>query len=160
LEFAAMCRKWIVLATTATVCVAFVVNGRSTADDDEGPLHALMEKVNRNSLSIKKGVRTADTFKRARDGKAVASLAEDLVKFAKQAKEITDAAKQAKDVPKPLETWNTLMDALIKSGDEVARAANKGDYAAAKTAYSSLAKQCAPCHDQFKKDKDAGGGGF
>jgi cytochrome c556 len=153
-----MSRKWIVLVAVAMVSVAFVITRASTADDDEGPLHALMEKVNKTSLSIKKAVRTQAAFEKASDGKDVASLAEDLVKFASQAKEIKDAAKQAKDVPKPLETWNTLMESLIKSGDEVARAAKEGDYLATKAAYNTMAKQCAPCHDKFKKDADAGAG--
>jgi hypothetical protein len=151
--------KWIVLAAAATVSAGFVVTGSTTADD-ERPLERLMQKVNKTSLSIKKAVRTSATFKKAGNGKDVASDAEDLVKSAKEAKKILDAAKEAKDVPNALESWNKLMDALIQSGEDVAQAAKKGDYAAAKAAQLSMAKQCAPCHDQFKKDYGAGGGGF
>jgi cytochrome c556 len=144
-----MSRKWIALASSM-VSVAFVVTGLALAADDEGPLHGLMEKVNKNNNSIKKAIRTPVAFKKAGNGKEVATQAEDLVKLAKKAKEITDAAKKAKDVPNAIETWNTLMDALIKSGDEVAVAANKGDYLAAKAAHKTMTAKCTACHEKFR----------
>jgi soluble cytochrome b562 len=127
--------------------VAFVATSLSIAAYDEGPLHELMEMVNKN---IKKAVRTPVAFKKAGNGKEVATQAEDLVKLAKKAKDIKDAAKKAKEVPNAIETWNTLMDALIKSGDEVADAASKGDYQAAKAAHKTMTAKCAACHEKFR----------
>jgi cytochrome c556 len=130
--------------------VAFVATSISIAADDEGPLHGLMEMVNKDNNAIKKAVRTPVAFKKAGNGKEVATQAEDLVKLAKKAKDITDAAKKAKDVPNAVETWKTLMDALIKSGDEVADAASKGDYQAAKAAHKTMTAKCAACHEKFR----------
>ncbi len=61
-----MHRKWMILGVTM-VSVAVLTTGLSlAADEDEGPLHKLMEQVNAKSTAIKKAVRTPVAFKKRR----------------------------------------------------------------------------------------------
>jgi cytochrome c556 len=147
-----MSRKWVTLAVSV-VSFALLFAGLSMADDDESPLAKIMEKVNKSSLTVKKSVRTPVAFKKANNGKDVATEADTLVKLAKEAREITDAAKKAKDVPKPIDTWHELMDNFIGSTQTLAKAANKGDYEASKDAYKSVTARCAACHEKFRVDE-------
>lgn len=58
-----MLRKWMVLAAMM-VSVSVLAAGLSMADDDESPVHKLMEKVGTKSNAIKKAIRTAPAYKK------------------------------------------------------------------------------------------------
>lgn len=148
-----MSRKWALLAAS-TVSIGLLSAGLSMADDDESPLHPIMEKVNKASVSLKKNVRTPVNFKKANNGKDVAADADTIVKLAKQAREIKDAAKKAaKEVPNAVAVWDELMDNLIVSTEEVSVAANKGDYEKSKAASKTMSSRCTACHEKFRIDE-------
>ena len=92
-----MPRKWMFLAA-AMISVSVLTVGVAGADDEDSPLHKLMERVNAKNLAITKGVRTAVAFKKAQTD--VVAAAEELTKLAKEARELgKDTVKKAKDVP-------------------------------------------------------------
>src|SRR5262245_10445934 len=113
-----MSRKWALLAASM-VSIGLLAAGISVPEGDEAPLHPIMEKVNKASVSLKKNVRTPVNFKKANNGKDVATDADTIVKLAKQARDIKDAAKKAKDVPNAVTVWDQLMDNLIASTEDV-----------------------------------------
>ncbi|MGE5756347.1 MAG: cytochrome C, partial [Planctomycetaceae bacterium] len=108
-----MQRKWLILGVTM-VSVAVLTAGLSLADEDEGPLHELMEKVNAKSTAIKKAVRTPVAFKKAQASNDLVTNGEALLKLAKEARELAkEGIKKAKEVEDPEKKWVELMDALI-----------------------------------------------
>jgi cytochrome c556 len=116
---------------------------------DEGPLHKLMEQVNKNTGALRKTVRNPAEFK-----KGVANIpkhADELIKLAKEAREIKDAADKEK---KPLADWQKLMDDMIKETEEFKTVATKANatQAQAKDAFANLNKTCTACHNVFKKE--------
>jgi hypothetical protein len=129
--------------------------GIAGADDEESPLHKLMEQVNAKSLAITKGVRTAVAFKKAQ--KDVASAAEDLVKLAKEAKGLgKDHIKKAKDVPNAGGKWNELMDSFASSSENLAKVAGKASAKQedAKSAHTAVKKVCTDCHTIFRIEEE------
>jgi hypothetical protein len=148
-----MLRKWTILAGTMTAITALTV-GISMADDEEGPLHKLMEKVNAKNLVVTKGVRTAVAFKKAQ--KDVVASAEDLVKFAKEAKAIKDAVKKAKDIPDAGTKWDKFMDEFAKSAEHLAEVAGKtsATNVQAKEAHTAVKKVCTECHAVFRVEEE------
>src|SRR5262245_38020033 len=103
-----MLRKCMVLAV-AMVSVSVLTVGISIAQDEDSPLHKIMEQVNKQNLAITKGVRTAVAFKKAQQ--EVVTSAEELVKLSKEARGLgKDTVKKAKDVPDAATKWNQLMD--------------------------------------------------
>jgi hypothetical protein len=148
-----MLRKWRILAGTMTAITALTV-GISMADDEEGPLHKLMEKVNAKNLAVTKGVRTAVAFKKAQ--KDVVASAEELAKFAKEAKLIKDAVKKAKDVPDAGTKWDKLMDEFAKSAEHLAMVAGQSSATnvQAKEAHTAVKKVCTDCHAVFRVDEE------
>jgi len=148
-----MQRKWMILAT-ALVSVFSLTVGLSLADDEDSPLHKLMEQVNAKNLVITKGVRTPVVFKKAQ--KEVVESAEELTKLAKQAKEIKDAVKKAKDVPNADGKWNELMDVFASTSDALAKVAAKSTATQeqAKTAHAAVKKACTECHNVFRVDEE------
>src|SRR3954453_19894951 len=108
-----MPRKWMILAA-AMVSVTALTVGIAGADDEDSPLHKLMEQVNAKNLAITKGVRTSVAFKKAQ--KDVVTSAEDLAKLAKEAKGLgKDVVKKAKDVKDGDTKWNELMDSFASA---------------------------------------------
>ncbi len=149
-----MTRKWSILGLSMATFAALTV-GVTTAADDESPLHVLMEKVSATNNQITRTVRTKVTFAKADNGKGVAKDAEELTKLAKEAREIKDAVKTAKDVPNADKAWVDLMDAFIKSSQNLVKAAEGGDQAAAKKAHQAVKTSCADCHKVFRiEDED------
>jgi hypothetical protein len=145
-----MPRKWMMIAAVMS-SVSLLTIGISMADDEDSPLHKLMEQVNAKSLAITKGVRTVVAFKKAQ--KDVASAAEDLVKLAKQAKDLgKDHIKKAKDVPDAAGKWNVLMDAFASSSEHLAKVAGSpsANQEEAKSAHTALKKVCSDCHTVFR----------
>jgi cytochrome c556 len=149
-----MPRKWMILAAVM-VSVSVLIVGVSMAQDEDSPLHKVMEQVNAKSLAITKGVRTAVAFKKAQADVAVA--AEELHKLAKQAKGLgADHIKKAKDVPDAAAKWNELMDSFASSSDNLAKVAAKPSttQVEAKSAHTALKKVCTDCHTVFRIEEE------
>ena len=68
-----MPRKWMFLAA-AMVSMSVITVGVAGADDEDSPLHKLMERVNAKNLAITKGVRTAVAFKKSQTDVVAARL--------------------------------------------------------------------------------------
>jgi cytochrome c556 len=156
MEICMMIRKCLAFALSAGVLLGIgVLAGPSfsKAADDESPLGKIMEKVNKNDSTIKKGVRTEVAFKKAQ--KDVEKGAKELVKLAKEAKDIKDAAKKAKDVADPEKKWDEYMDEFIKTSEELGKVAGKAGakFQDAKDAYNKVKNACADCHKDFRKDE-------
>ncbi|HMB05789.1 MAG TPA: hypothetical protein VKP69_18890 [Isosphaeraceae bacterium] len=155
-----MLRKWTVLAGTMASITALTV-GISMADDEESPLHKIMERVNENNSAINKGIRNALKFQQAQ--KDVVARAEELVVLAKKAKPIKDAVKKAKDVPDADAKWDKYMDDFEKAADNLAKVAAKsfatGEQAKkvqeeAKKEHTAVKKRCTECHNVFRVEED------
>lgn len=143
-----MSRPVTLLAATLASALLIAV-GAASADEDS-PLHKIMEKVAAKNTALRKNTRTAIAFKKGQ--KDVVEGAEELVKLAKEAKEIKEAAVAAKQ---PIEKWTALNDEWIKASEELAKAAGKADakHDDIKTAYATLSKACAKCHEVFKLEE-------
>jgi cytochrome c556 len=152
-----MIRKCLIFAASAALLlvVAGIVAqpGLSKADDEERPLEKIMEKINKNSSIIKKGVR--NTVYWAKDQKKVEQAAKDIVKLAKEARPIKDAVKKAKDVAEPQKKWEEFLDSLIKNSEKLGdiAAKPKATQKDAKAAFDSLNKVCTDCHKDFRIDE-------
>jgi cytochrome c556 len=138
----------------AMFSVSALTVGISAADDEDSPLHKLMEQVNAKNLVITKGVRTAVAYKKSQ--KDVADSAEALVKLAKEAREYKDAVKKAKDVPNAPAKWNELMDSFASSAEKLAVAASKpgSTQVQAKDAHTAVKKTCTECHNVFRVEEE------
>jgi cytochrome c556 len=149
-----MSRKWTILAAVM-VSAGVLTVGISMADDEDSPLHKLMERVNAKNLAITKGVRTAVAFKKAQPD--VVAAAEEITKLAKEAKGLgKDHVKKAKDVPDAATKWNELMDAFASSSDNLAKVAAKPStkQEEAKSAHAALKKVCTDCHTVFRIEEE------
>jgi cytochrome c556 len=151
-----MQRKWLILGVTM-VSVAVLTAGLSLADEDEGPLHKLMEKVNAKSTAIKKAVRTPVAFKKAQASNDLVTNGEALLKLAKEARELAkEGIKKAKEVEDPEKKWVELMDALIAQTEKFVAEAGKSDttQARAKSAYGNVSQRCTDCHNIFRVEEE------
>jgi cytochrome c556 len=147
-----MQRKWTVLAGTMAACIALTA-GFSVADDEEGPLHKLMEKVQSNNNKIIKGVRTKVSYTKAQQ--EVSDCAKELVKLSKEAKGLDDAIKSVKGVDSAKEKWEGFSDEFTKEATKFAAyVADKGiSNEDAKKAYKNVSKSCSACHAVFKSEE-------
>jgi cytochrome c556 len=148
-----MIRKCLVYASSAGALLGIAVllgPGLSKADDDETPLAKIMEKVNKHSNVIKKGVRNKVAFAKAQ--KDVEKSAKELVKLAKDAKSEKDAAKKAKDVANPEKRWDELIDELVKTSEELGKVAAKSEttFQDAKDSWAKVNNVCTDCHKDFR----------
>jgi cytochrome c556 len=147
-----MLRKWTTIAVTLTA-VLLTASGLSMADDEDSPLHKLMEKVNAKNNAITKGVRTQVLFKKAQARNELAKAAEELVKLGKEARDATEPAVKQK---KSQAEWTKLMDAFIKKSEELhglvsEPATKQGE---AKKAHTAVKATCAACHEVFRVEDD------
>ena len=145
-----MPRKWMFLAA-AMISVGVLTVGVAGADDEDSPLHKLMERVNKKNLAITKGVRTAPQFKKAQS--EVVTAAEDLTKLAKEARELgKDTVKKAKDVPNAATKWNELMDQFASTSENLVKVAGmpSAKQEEAKAAHAAVKKACTDCHTIFR----------
>jgi cytochrome c556 len=149
-----MFRKWIVFALSAGVLVSIAGAGFSFADDEDSELHKVMEKVNKETNVVKKGIRTLPTYKKAQ--KDVAKGSKALVKLAKEAKPLKDALSKAKNESNPQKKWDELMDAFIDSSGKLNDEAGKTTpvYDDVKKAYTTMYKTCTECHTVFRIEEN------
>ena len=115
-----MLRKWTILGLTMAAMTA-MATGFAMAQDEDSPLHKIMEQVNAKNLAITKGVRTAVAFKKSQ--KVVADSAKELVKLSKEARVFKEPSEKQKQ---PYETWTKLMDDMTKASEELAKVADEG----------------------------------
>ncbi len=144
-----MLRKWTILGLTMAAMTA-MVTGFAMAQDEDSPLHKIMEQVNAKNLVITKGVRTAVAFKKSQ--KDVAASATELAKLSKEARVFKEPSEKQKQ---PYETWTKLMDDMTKSAEALAKVAGeeKTTQAEAKKAHATLKKSCTACHNVFRVDE-------
>lgn len=148
-----MQRKWLIAAVTM-ISFSALAAGLSLADE-EGPLHELMEKVNKNSNAIKKAVRTPVAYKKS--GKDIPGHADELIKLAKEAKEKgKDYAKKAKNVKEPEKRWLELSDAFATQLEKFHATASKPGttQAQAKSAWGLVSQTCTNCHNDFRVEEE------
>lgn len=151
-----MLRKWMILAATM-LSVSVLAAGISLADDEESPLHKLMEKVNAKSNAIKKAYRTPVAFKKAQAAKEITTNAEELLKLAKESKELAkDGAKKAKGVKDPEKKWVELSDVFISKAEKFVEEAGKATTKdQLKAAYNGVNQSCTECHTVFRTDEES-----
>lgn len=145
-----MNRKWAALG--GTLVVAVLTAGFSFAGDDEdSPLHKLMEKVNANHTTILKGVRNAASYAKSQEN--VSKAAAELVKLAKEAKGLGEAPAKAQN--KPIADWIKLADATVAEATKFSTLASKKEtsQSQAKDAYKAVSKSCTACHTEFRVDE-------
>jgi cytochrome c556 len=149
-----MLRKWMTLGA-AMVSVTALTVGLAGADDEDSPLHKIMEQVQAKNLLITKAVRAKVNY--SKSSKDVAASAEELVKLAKQAKELgKDYIKKAKDIPNAGGRWNELMDSFASTSGHLAKVAGsaKSTHEEAKEAFTAVKKVCADCHKDFRIEEE------
>lgn len=141
-----MLRKWTILGITMAAVTA-LATGFAMAQDEDSPLHKLMEQVNAKNLAITKGVRTPVAFKKSQ--KVVADSATELAKLSKEAREFKEPSEKQKQ---PFETWTKLMDEMTKSCEELAKVAGKDGttQVEAKKAHATVKASCTACHTVFR----------
>jgi cytochrome c556 len=145
-----MFRKWTTLL--AVMCaVAVTCAGISMADDEESPVHKLMEKVNATGNAIKKATRTAVAYKKSQA--ELPKLADEMIDLAKKAKAFKEPSEKQK---KQYSEWEKLCDDWIKEAekfkDVVAKPTTKQE--AAKKAYNTVNTTCTDCHKVFRVEED------
>jgi hypothetical protein len=176
-----MIRKWLIFALSAGILVSLGAGvGLTMADDEkETPLAKVMEKVQKNYLTITKGTRNAVYFKKSQ--KDVEKSAKEIVKLAEEAKtkkvkvtaensadrpdlktqmgkEVTLKEwylKNAKDEKEPSKKWDELIGSLIKNSEKLGEVAGKPDATLkdAKNAFNVVKKNCSDCHTVFRVDE-------
>ncbi len=144
-----MLRKWTILGLTMAALTA-LVTGFAMAQDEDSPLHKIMEQVNAKNLAITKGVRTPVAFKKSQ--KVVADSAAELAKLSKEAREFKEPSEKQKQ---PFDTWTKLMDDMTKSSEELAKVAGEdgATQAEVKKAHAAVKKSCTACHNVFRVDE-------
>jgi cytochrome c556 len=145
-----MRRKWTTLAATV-VAVCLTASAFTFADDDDSPLHKLMEKVSAKNNAIGKGVRTLAAYKKAQ--KDLPGLADELIKLGKESRDATEPAKKQK---KSQGEWVKLSDDFVKKTEEFKALVSKADtkQAEAKSAHNVVKASCTACHNVFKVEED------
>jgi cytochrome c556 len=140
----------VLAAMCATALIGVGLSAQGARQDDESPLHKIMEKVQANNVSILKGVRTAVNYKKSQG--EVADAAKQLVELGKQAKPL--GAEPAKKENQPISKWEALNDAFVKEAQAYAEllAKKDTDQKTAKASYKTVQKSCTDCHDVFRKD--------
>jgi cytochrome c556 len=152
-EFRDMNRKWATLAVM-TIVSAFAAAGFSLAqEEDDSPLHKIMEKVQSENGKITKGIRNPVMFRKSQ--KDVVTAAENLVKLAKEAKPLSDVAKENKDIEEPVKKYDELSADFIKEAEDFHKFVSdeKVEQKAAKDAYKKVTKTCTACHDLFRPEE-------
>ena len=144
-----MLRKWTILGSTMATVTALAA-GIAMAQDEDSPLHKLMEQVNKNNLAITKGVRTPVAFKKSQ--KVVADSATELAKLSKEARVFKEPSEKQKQ---PFDTWTKLMDDMTKSSEELAKVAGEDGVTQAqvKKAHTTVKASCTACHNVFRVDE-------
>jgi cytochrome c556 len=146
-----MSRKWTILAAVMTAVVV-TASGLTLAQDEDSPIHKIMEQVNSKSNAVKKVVRTAVAYKTGR--KDIDKNAKSLIELAKKAREIKEPSEKQK---RSFDEWQKLMDDFIKKTEEFK------DLVAKPTTNQALAKKefngsvgaaCTACHKVFRVDED------
>lgn len=146
-------RKWSVLVASLA-CFSAVAAGVSVAQDEETKLADLMEKVTASNNKISRSLRNKVSFTKANNGKDASKEAANLLELGKKARANDEALPNAKDVDEPKKKWEELMDEMIKKTEELVKAADGGDFDAAKAAHTGVKNACTECHKVFKVEED------
>jgi cytochrome c556 len=145
-----MLRKWSVLAAVMAPMAALTV-GLAWADDEDSPLHKMMEVVNKKNNEINKGVRTPVNFKKSQG--EIVKAAKEISKLSKEFREDKTAVAKSKEPGATQEKWTALMDDFTKLTDKLAEVAEKEGQAQAKDAHTAVKKSCGECHKVFRVEE-------
>ena len=143
-----MVRKWMILGASLAVCTTLLA-GFSMADDDDSPLHKLMEKVGKQNNAIKKATRTEVAYKKAVSDGSLAKVTDELIKLGKESRDFKEPAEVAK---KTQEEWTKLVDDFVAKTEKFKGLIGKGDAASVKDSVKAINTTCTACHDVFKKE--------
>lgn len=135
-------------AIVPVVAILMVGVGFSFGKDDGSALEKIMEDVNKNNNVIRKGVRTAASYKKDRE--ALAESSKLLIELAGKTKTETAVAEKAgkkKEWEEFSDEFKTASEALFKICDDA-----NSKQADAKTAFADLGKTCTKCHEVFRVD--------
>lgn len=118
--------------------------------DGDGPLHKVMEGVNKQNNTLRKGVRTAVAYKKSYE--EVLASSEEMVKLAKEAKEIKDLAKKLDKVKE----WDELSDKFTESAEQLLSTVKDKEKTQkdANDQWKAMGKTCTECHNVFRIDED------
>jgi cytochrome c556 len=149
------------ILTGVMASVSVLTLGVAMGDDEDSPLHKLMEEVNQHKLAVYKAVRSEVAYKKSQ--KDIVTHAEALAGLVKQTREKEDirqaikgVCKKAKEVKDAEERWTELMDHFAKSAEDLAKLAAKPGTKKddAKQAYNDMAKKCTDCHTLFRIEEE------
>ena len=140
-------------ALCGTLAVVVFATGVSFANQDEDtPLHKLMENVQKNNSTILKYVNAKRETSTTPKRDAVVAASSELHKLAKEARALGEGP--AKEKKKTVSEWEKLTDSFIKESDDFAKvfakpATTKPE---AKEAFRKVTKSCSECHDVFRPE--------
>jgi cytochrome c556 len=139
--------KWLVLGLTAGLFVALLGTLSIAQDDDETPIHAHMEKVQKNQgIILKYWAKRKNSTKEetVAAAKELVTLSEGIKAFGKE---------EAEKDKKPVEEWNKFTDAGVKAVKDFSdfMGTDKADAKTAKDKYKPVTESCNACHDVFNQ---------
>jgi cytochrome c556 len=142
----------LVVAMVATALAATGITVLA-AQDEESPLHKIMEKVQANNVTVLKGTRTAVNYKKNHE--AVVTSVKELAKLGKEARERFEDVHQS-DKPEPKSKWEELMDSYLKEIDTFGTLVENTEtkQSDAKAGYKKVQASCTACHDVFRIDAE------
>ncbi len=148
-----MNRKWFGLAASLALGLGVGMTAFSYADD-ETPLGAIMEKVQKQKTIVTKGTRNVAAYKKSQAD--IEKAAQEWVKLIKEAKPLNDAVKSAKGVEDAQKKWDDMMDLWSKESEKLAEIAAKSDSTQkdAKDQLNTINKTCTECHQVFRIEAD------
>jgi len=158
-----MDRKWIGFAGTAALVSACGLAAALSAaqeqerkhKDSETPLGKIMEQVQKRNATLTRLTRNDKVFGKGQ--KDVEKAAIDLVKLAKKSKPHKDAyLKNAKNESQPEKKWDEIMDAFVKTSQDLANASAKANASQkdVKDLFQSVKKTCSDCHTVFRVEDE------
>lgn len=142
-----MLRRFAILAVSVSLTAAAGLS--FAAAEDDTPFQKSMSSVNKSTTALRKTTRTEAEYKKSKD--TISKNADVIAKVGKESRELKDFAEKEK---KPLADWTKLMDDMTKAAEELSKVGgkDKADQKEAKTAFDTLNKTCAACHNVFKKE--------
>jgi cytochrome c556 len=146
-----MLRKWGALAAIAGSVILAVAGapGVRAGDDDDKPLKKLMKTIDADTKSIREATSSVAKFKKAGNGKDVATKAGEVARLGKETRGFKEPSVKMK---KPYATWVDMNDRFVGAADELARAATKGDLNGSRKAWAALNNSCTNCHGAFRPE--------
>jgi len=118
--------------------------------DGDGPLHEIMEGVNKQNNTLRKGVRTAVAYKKSYE--EVLAASEEMVKLAKKAQEVKEYAEKLNKIKE----WNDLSQKFTESAEQLLTIVKdkQKTQKEANDQWKAMGKTCTDCHNVFRIDEE------